>query len=255
MATIDIALPDELTQALVPPVCINLPQPSMPTVTLPIDASLQGVADFTRGIPTECSMNFSLMLQLAPMMASMECLLKILKFISTAMGAIEDIPKSPILGLVAAVPKILAAAADLETCVAMAIPGLPLFCFLKDLLGLIASMLLCAVTALESVLNVLSGLEIQIAAAQTAGNTDLLAALTCAQRNATIAAEGTMQSLQPIMVLLTLAGTFMQLANVSLDVTIPSAVPASDLQAMQTLLQDLGTVATVIKEFADALPC
>ena len=36
---------------------------------------------------------------------------------------------------------------------------------------------------------------------------------------------------------------------------IPSAVPADDLQAMQTLLRDLAEVATVIKEVADALPC
>jgi hypothetical protein len=256
MATIDIALPDELTQALIPPVCINLPPPSMPTVTLPIGGSLHGVADFTRGIPTDCSMNFSLMLQLAPMMASMECLLRVLKFISTAMGAIEDIVKDPIKGLVAAVPKILKAAEDLAPCIAMAAPPfIPTLCFLKDLLGLIARMLLCAVDALENVLNVLSGLEIQIALAQAAGNNDLVIALQCAQQNATTSAEGTMQSLQPIMVLLTLAGTFMQLAGQpSLDVTIPSAIPASDLQAMQTLLQDLGTVATVIKEIADALP-
>ncbi len=256
MATIDIALPDELTQALTPPVCssLALPEISMPTVTLPIGGSLQGVADFTRGIPTECSMNFSLMLQLAPMMASMECLLKVLKFIGTVVGIIQGIT-SP-TSIVSAIPKIVAAAGDLALCLDMALPPFaPTLCFLKDLLALIASMLLCAVNALESVLSVLSGLEIQISAAQAAGNTDLLAALQCAQQNATTAAEGTMQSLQPIIVLLTLAGTFMQLAGKSLSVTIPSAVPASDLQAMQTLLQDLGTVATVIQEVADALPC
>ena len=71
MATIDIALPDELTQALTPPpLCLNLPKPAMPTLTLPIGGSLLGVADITRGIPTDCSMRFSLILQLAPIMAS-----------------------------------------------------------------------------------------------------------------------------------------------------------------------------------------
>jgi hypothetical protein len=256
MATIDIALPDELTQALTLPSCssLSLPQASTAQVTLPIGGTLQGVADFTRGIPTECSMNFSLMLQLAPMMASMECLLKILKFIGTVVGVIQDIT-SP-FSLVSAIPKIVEAAGDLATCLDMALPPfLPTLCFLKDLLALIANMLLCAVNALESVLALLSGLEIQISAAQAAGNTDLLAALQCAQQNATTSAEGTMQSLQPIMVLLTLAGTFMQLTGKSLDITLPSAVPASDLQAMQTMLQDLGNVATMIKEIADALPC
>jgi len=255
MATIDIALPDELMQALTPPALSNLvlPQPGMPTVTLPIGGSLQGVADFTRGVPTESSMNFSLMLQLAPIMASMECLLKVLKFISTVMDLLEH---PPLGGPLQAVPKILDAAGDLRTCLEMAIPPFqPTICFLKDLLALIASMLRFAVNALENVLKVLSSLEFQISEAQAAGNTDLLAALQCAQQNATISAEGTMQSLQPIMVLLTLAGTFMKLAGKSFDVTIPSAVPTSDLQAMQTLLQDLGAVATVIAEVSEALPC
>src|ERR1700733_14336463 len=95
MPTIDIALPDELTQALTPPQCIDLslPKPSIPTLTLPIGGQLSGMADFTRGIPTECSMNFSLVLQLAPMMASMECLLKILQFFSDLINAPSNPPQ------------------------------------------------------------------------------------------------------------------------------------------------------------------
>ena len=91
MATIDIALPDELTQALTPPpLCLNLPKPAMPTLTLPIGGSLLGVADITRGIPTDCSMRFSLILQLAPIMASMQCLLKILKFFGDLLNVGSD---------------------------------------------------------------------------------------------------------------------------------------------------------------------
>jgi hypothetical protein len=257
MPTIDITLPPELMQALAPPVCSDLQLPpiaAMTPLTLPIGGSLQGVADFTRGLPTDCSMNFSLMLQLAPMMASMECLLKVLKFIGTVVGIIQDITQP--MALIQAIPKIVAAAADLALCLDMAMPPfLPTLCFLKDLLALIAKLLLCAVDALQSVLAILSGLQIQIAAAQAAGNGDLLAALTCAQTNASISAAGTMASLQPITVLLSLAGTFMQLAGKSLTISLPSAVPVSDLAAMETMLGDLRTIAQDILAIADALPC
>jgi hypothetical protein len=246
MATIDIPLPDELTQALTPPQCINLqlPKPNIPTLTLPIGGTLQGVADFTRGIPTECSMNFSLMLQIAPIMASMECLLKILQFFGDLLNETPaTLPGAFIDGLKA-----------LTACTNMVLPT-GLLCFVKDLLGLVARMLHCTVEALESVLNILSGLQLQLADAQTVGNADLVAALQCAQQNATTAAEGTMQALQPIAVLLVLAEPFMKIAGKSLNVSIPGPAPSSDLQAMQTLLQTLRTVAQVIKDVADAIPC
>jgi hypothetical protein len=256
MATIDIALPDELTQALTPPSCGDLTLPTLsalPSVTLPTGEAVQGMADFTRGIPTDCSMNFSLMLQLAPLMGSMECLLRVLKFIGVVVGILKDLT-SP-TNLIPSVIKIGEAAKDLAQCLEIAIPGVPICTFAKDLLLLISTMLLCVVKELDSVLRILSGLQLQISIAEAAGNTDLLAALQCAQQNATTSAEGTMQSLQPVIVLLSLAGTFMELGDINLNVTIPSAVPANDLQAMQTLLDDLGTVAMVIKEVAEALPC
>ena len=248
MPTIDIALPDELTQALTPPQCIDLslPKPSIPTLTLPIGGQLSGMADFTRGIPTECSMNFSLVLQLAPMMASMECLLKILQFF----GDLINAPSNP--------PQFITAFIDglkaLVTCTNMVLPT-GMFCFVKDLLALIAAMLHCTIQALESVLAILSGLQIQIGIAQGAGNAAMLAALHCAQENATTAAQGTMQSMQPITTLLQLAAPFLKIANVNLSVSIPSAVPADDLEAMQSLLQTLSEVATVLQEVSDALPC
>lgn len=248
MATIDIALPDELMQALTPPASVDLqlPQPDIPSLTLPMGMQLQGVADFTRGIPTECSMNFSIMLQLAPMMASMECLLKILQFF----GTLLSVGTNPF----EFVPAFVQGLQALVDCTNMVLPT-GMFCFVKDLLTLIAKMIHCVVEALESVLAVLSGLEQQIDLARQAGNTDLLAALQCAQENAGIAAAGTMQSLQPITVLLALAAPFLKIAQVDLNVSIPSDVPANDPQAMQQLLQTLGTVSQVIIEVADTVPC
>jgi hypothetical protein len=255
MATIDIALPEELTQALSPPACLDLSLPDLGSaqLTLPTGLTLKGMPDISRGIPTDCSMNVNLMLQLAPMMASMDCLLRVLKFIGVVVNTIKNatLPTD----LISAIPKIVGAADDMLQCLDIAIPGIPICTFLKDLLIVISTMILCLVNELESILKILSGLQLQIAIAEANGNADLLAALNCAQQNAQTAAQGTMQGMQPITVLLSLAGTFIDIAGVSINVSIPSAVPADDLQAMQTLLNDLGEVATVMKEVGEALPC
>jgi hypothetical protein len=257
MATIDIALPDELMIALQPPVCdsLRLPQPATRSLTLPTGGSFQGVADVTRGIPTECSMNVSLMLQVAPMMASMECLLDILKFIGALVDAFKSVT-SP-TNILPALGKIITAGEDLVKCLGMVIPPfVPTLCFLKDLLALVASLLLCTVQALEGVLKTLSGLQLQISAAQAAGNDDLVASLTCAQENAGTSAAGIMQSMQPVSVLMQLAGTFLSIAGQPpLTMTLPSAIDPSDLAGMQSMLQTLGTVAQDIKTIADAIPC
>jgi hypothetical protein len=255
MATIDIALPDELTQALSPPRCLDLSLPTIgsASLTLPTGVSLQGMADFTRGIPTDCSMNLNLMLQLAPMMASMECLLRMLKFIGVVVGVLKGITNPA--SILSAVPKIVQAADDLLACLGIAVPGLPLCTFIKDLLLLISTMILCLVKELDSILKILGGLQLQISVAEANGNADLLAALQCAQQNAQTSADAAMQSMQPITVLLTLAGTFIEISGLPINVMLPSAVPSNDLQAMQTLLDDLGEAATVIHEVAEALPC
>jgi hypothetical protein len=248
--TIDIALPDELTAALTPPDCLDLrlPKPSMPQLKLPTGMTLKGLADVTRGIPTDCSMNFSIMLQLAPMMASMECLLKVLKFLG---AIIKSAKKGDVFSLL---PDIVQGAEDLMPCVLMATPA-GLFCFIKDLLLLIARLLRCTLTALKSIVDIMGGLKLDIATALQEGNDEQLAALQCAQENAGIAADSTMRSLEPIMVLLQLADPFLEIAGVSLDVTIPSGVSSDDLEAMQNLVQTLTSVVSAIETVAQGIPC
>ena len=265
MATIDIALPDDLMQALTPPPCSDLQLPtisgSIPSLALPMGggAEIQGIADFTKSIPTDCSMNFSLVVQLAPIMASMKCLFDVLGFISTVIGLLQGLSlTNPIAlagDLLSAIPKIIKAGEKLIPCIDMAIPGLPLFCFVAGILELIASLLLCTVTALESIVGVLSGLAIDLSAAQATGNDDLVASLTCAQQNASAAATGTMQALQPITVLLSLAQPFIGLAGQPVNVTLPGAIDPTDAAAMTGMLEQLRKVAQDIKVVADALQC
>jgi hypothetical protein len=250
MTTIDIPLPDELTQALTPPICLDLrlPKPAMPTLKLPTGGTFKGIADITRGIPTDCSMNFSIMLQLAPMMASMECLLKVLKFIGALVKAAKSgMPQDIITA-------ITQGAQDLAPCLAMATPA-GLFCFVKDLLLLIAKLLRCTLQALKSIVDIMGGLKLDIAAALQEGNDERLAALKCAQENAGIAADGTMKSLEPILILIELAQPFLQIANINLNVTIPSGVSSDDLAGMQNLVQTLQSVVSVIETITEAIPC
>src|SRR5204862_8367940 len=128
---------------------------------------------------------------------SMQCLLKILQFLG---GLVNESPTDPVGFLKAFVDGLKA----LEECTNMVLPT-GLLCFVKDLLALIARMILFAVAALERMLNILSGLESQIADAQASGNAELIAALRSAKENAKNAAAGTMQALQPIGTLLVLA--------------------------------------------------
>jgi hypothetical protein len=198
-------------------------------------------------------MNFSLLVQLAPIMVSMECLLKILKFVTTVVGVIKDIT-SP-FALISAIPKIVAAAEDLASCLAIVIPVVGQACFIKSLLQMIARMILCTVSALESILKVLINLETQLAAALAAGNDDLLAALQCAQENANTSASAIMLSLQPIVLLLDLAKPFLEIAQVSVDISFPAAIDPADLNAMESMLETLGTVAKDILAIAEVIPC
>jgi len=266
MSTIDIALPDELMQALTPPSCNDLQLPTIsgniPTLALPMGggAEIQGVADFTGGVPTDCKMQFSLVMQLAPIMASMKCLFDVLGMLSTILGVIKSIDLSNPLkipgALVTAIPNIIKAIEKVTPCIEMALPGVPLFCFVAGVLELIASMLLCTVTALESIIGVLSGLEKDLSAAQAAGNDDLVYSLTCAQQNASAAATGTMQALQPITVLLSLAQPFIGLVGPPVNIAIPSGpIDPTDTAAMMSILKTLATVAKDIKAIADAIQC
>jgi hypothetical protein len=242
--------------ALTPPVCADLQLPSfsatVPSVSLPIGGSLQGVADFTRGIPTDCSMNFSLIAQLAPIMASMECPLSILQAITKIQKALTE--ATSLTGIVSAVQDIGSALGDLSTCLKIVVPIYGQAEFVKSLLLLIANMILCTVNALESILKILTGLSLQLSAAQAAGNDDLAASLQCAQENAQTSANATMQSMQPIQVLLSLAQPFLQIAQVNLSLSLPTTIDPSDLDAVEALLTTLGTVAQDIKTIAGAIP-
>jgi hypothetical protein len=195
-------------------------------------------------------MNFNLALQMAPIMASMECLLKILKFISAVKSALEaaknppDIPK--------AISDLLKAIEDVMPCVNMVIvPPLNMIPFVKSLLLMIARMLRCTAQALRSAIEIMDGISLDLKTAQEDGNDDLAQQLECAKENAQLAMEGTMVSLEPVMILLDIAKPFLEIAGVSAGV--PQIASDGTLDGMKSALETIETTGQTLEDVANAL--
>ncbi len=250
MATIDIELPESITRALTPPPCVDLrlPKPSLPQIRLPTGGTIKGMADITKGIPDDCSMNLNIALQLAPMMASMECLLKVLKFLGILIDGITNLSPTSIPSFVV---KVADAAVDLAPCIAMPTP-VAMFPFIKDLLLMLAKMLRCAAGALLSAVEILDGLELEFATAGMNGNDALQAQLECAKENADLAMEGTMVALEPVMIILDLAKPFLSIAGI--DASIGPFASDGSLDGLKTMLETIETAATTLEAIAEAVP-
>jgi hypothetical protein len=252
VANIDIRLPQAIQDQLTIPACIDLslPKPSLPQIRLPTGGTIKGIADLTKGIPSDCSLNFSLALQLAPIMASIECLVKLLALIKPLIDVIKALPDP--IKIAAAVPDFLKAAEALAPCLLVPTP-LAMIPFVKDILSLLIALLRCLIQQLRSIVELMNGLELSIAGATANGNAELLATLKCAQGNAQTAADGMMQGIEPIKVLLELAGPFLGIAGVQ-PISIPAIAPAADLAAFQNVLNTLQTVVDTMQAIVDVLP-
>jgi hypothetical protein len=244
----DIQVDANLNDLLQLPACsdIQIPFPSPAKVTLPTGGSLQAFSDISKGIPTDCAMTFSLMIQIAPMLAGMECLLKVLKLLKPLIEVIKGLPiPSP-----AVIEEFVEAAAGLVPCLLVPTPA-AIIPFIRDLLCLIIKALKCFLSQMKTILAVMSGLSLQLQSATAAGNTALIGSIQCAQQNAAAQAAHLTASIEPLGVLLDLAGTLMGLAGIK-PISLPSA-PGADLQALQTFVQTIQGVVGTMQVVVDAL--
>jgi hypothetical protein len=253
LPTIDIPLPDAIVKQLAMPRCadLTLPKPTLPEIRLPTGGSIKGIADLTKGIPSDCSLNFSLALQLAPIMASIECLVKVLGLIQPLIDIVSSVfPPDPVK-LPQAIGDFLNAAKEIVPCLAVPTPG-PMILFVIDILKLLIAMLGCVVQQLRSIAELLNGIDVSIKGATDSGNTELIATLQCAKANAQTALGGTMQGIEPVKVLLALAAPFMKIAQAP-AITIPALAPAEDLSALNDTLTTLQNVLDTMQSVVDAL--
>lgn len=261
MSTIDISMSEGLTAALTPPKCLDLrlPKPGKTELKLPTGGTIKPIPDITKGIPTDCGMNFNLALQIAPIMASMECLLKVLDFLGVVVKVITKcadpkvLPPEKLTTVLGALPEAAEKGAALMPCINMVIaPPLNIIPFIKSLLLMMARMLRCTAQALRSAIEVLDGIALDFGSAQQDGNDALMQQLECAQENAQLAMEGAMVSLDPVMILMDIAGPFLELAGVSLE--IPQIASDGSLESMKTALEGIETFAQTLEDIASALP-
>jgi hypothetical protein len=245
----DIPVELNVTRLLKLPPCqdIQLPKPGGISVQLPTGAFLKSIADVSKGIPTDCALSFSLLVQVAPLLGSMECLFKVLKLIKPLIDVINGLPFPPVKALA----DFAEAAAALAPCLLVPTPA-ALIPFIRDILCLVLKVLNCFLTQMNTILGVMKGLQLQISLAGAAGNTALLSALKCSQQNAATSAEHLAKSLGPVQAIMDMLAPLMSIAGVK-QVGLPALGSASDADALQGIIDTMRGVVATIQQVVDAL--
>jgi hypothetical protein len=248
MPSIDIEVSASVQDALDLPTCeaIGIPMPKPVSIQLPTGASLKAFTDLSKGIPNDCAMSFNLLLQVAPLLAAIECPLRVLKLLKplvdvvTGLAKVPPEPPSP-----EKIGEVLEAAAELAPCFLVPTPA-NLLPFVKDILCLIRKVLKCLVDELSSIRDLLGGLQLRFAAAE--GNDDLLATLECAQENANASLQNATQAVEPIAALLALLSPITGMAGLpELNLPVPGATPES-VEQISALVDTLQAVIDAIDE-------
>src|SRR5215213_3568351 len=130
--------------------CIDLPRPEVITIPLPFGAEIKSIIDASKP-PSDCSVATSLMLQLSPLLASMACLIKMLKVLAAVKKVVENIsippsPTAPVQVLTDIVTEVLPALKEVASCFLLFDPC-QLARMISAILGLILSYLRCMVQA------------------------------------------------------------------------------------------------------------
>lgn len=252
---VEIPIPDDLKQLFEIPTCeaISLPEAAELKLRLPNGATLSSIADLSKGVPTDCSLAVNLFIQLAPFLASIECLLKVLALLKPLIEIMKSIgpPPDPV-AFPKAIGDFLDAGVKLLPCFGMIIPGTTIFLFIKDLLLLIIKIIKCMIGQLETILGIMQGIELRLGEAQAAGNTELMKVLECARENATTAAGHAQQSLGPVTNILPLIQSFLELAGVSFE--LPTLGSPEDAAALSETIAKLNDTITTLESIIETLP-
>src|SRR6266851_3155422 len=144
MPELDIPISADLQKLFHLPTCelIGLPPVKPLRVRLPSGGELKAFSDISKGIPTDCSLSINLMLQIAPILANMKCILAVIglaKPVKTLLDAMPNVPKA-----ILAVPDVVTAFGKFtDSCITPFFPAIKLAQFLIDILKLIITLLKC----------------------------------------------------------------------------------------------------------------
>ena len=253
----DIAISADLQSLFKIPTCdlLGLPKAEKLRVRLPNGGEFQALADISKGIPTDCSLSMSLMLQISPLLANMACILAVVGLVKPVMDLLNalqppvpNIPKA--LGVVPEIATKFKAFVD--SCIAPYLPPyLPIAKFLIDLLNIILKLLHCVIGQLKTVLAMMKGINLRINEAEAAGNTELAKVLECARENAALSAAHTASSMGPLSNIIELIGPLLQLLGQNLSMPGPGST--EDTEALEKTIQSLDDVVTNIKQIVEIL--
>ena len=243
-----ITLPDELQAFLAKPRCvdISLPEPGNVSIELPTGGTIKGIGDVTKGIPTDCSLNASLMIQLGPILANLECFIRVLKLIKPLIDVIKGLPFPP----VKAIADFGEASVDVVECIAKFTTPLGMIPFVRDILCLIIRILNCMLDQMDSLLALMENLSLSLDAAD--GNAVQQELIKCAQDNAQRSANAQLQSVEPVMLLLEIAAPIFEIAQVP-AIEIPTLENVEGVEQMRSFVTTMEGFVDTLELVADGL--
>lgn len=221
--------------------CVPLPTPKNIKIPLPFGIEISSITDASRP-PNDCAIVHSLMLQLAPMLASMTCLLRVFNVIKALKDAFSVPPK--LGGLFTAIEELAECFLFFNPC--------ELSKMISGILCMIIAYLDCVIQAFGSILDFQLGIDLNAAD----GNQVLLANLTCAQNNSQTALDGVNSSMEGIKPLLDMVGMILEIAGLPPLTLPPLTTPsAADLLGGEDPLAPLKTLRDALVQANSVLPC
>lgn len=220
--------------------CPELPKiPKIPDINILGLAQLKGMLDFSVGSPSQCTLGISLMLQIAPLLASMTCLLKIL----AVFKAMESFVKSPLTETTELLEKL----ADLAPCFgALSLPSISIT--LKGILELVIGFFVCFIDQLESLISFQASIDLSAGE----GNPVLEASLECARDNVATSMDNLMLSLEAIQPLMDMTKSVGGVVGIDLD--LPDLAGVSVKEDASKTIADLKGAIEKMQQTIESLP-
>jgi hypothetical protein len=222
--------------------CIELPElPEIPTIDLIGGLSLSGFLDLSAGMTDDCTVNANLMAQLAPALASLGIIVKIL----AVLKGLEAAAKSAFLDA----GDLISALVDLAGLFASLTPA-GIGITVVGCLRLIISFLNCFIGQLEAVVEVqaqIAEIRAQVDADPGSASVGLLASLDCAEANISLQMDHAMASMGPLEPLIMLVSTLASFVGISLDFSIDMSAAESLQDVVDTMQTAIGTLEDIIQ--------
>lgn len=251
---IDVELPPELQKMLVAATCYEIPKVEIPSITLPTGGAIKAIGEFTDRVPSECALNMSLLVQLGPILANLQCIIKVMEVMKPLYDVADAMKSADLMKIAQAAPALVDTLAELiSNCVLkLTVPQLGLACFLASILKLIAKILRCMVDHLASLVSLITDLSEHLMIANAEGNEELAATIQCSIKNAQTSATNSMAGLDPITAVLEIMTPLMAMAGQQ-PITLPSLDQVESVEQLETTMETLEETVSAIELVADTL--